>query len=174
MIDTDEGNYIMLAIEKLINSLNSILADNDAKVLEDTKKRIFERRSKMYAYKRERTNNREAGETYRTYMDNLYEICGGKTWYNIIDGRTEEDLIKIIEKNCENVVKKRNTSIAKKLQKAGIVEVLEEKFVETHDGYNGIFKIDTDSGIKTVTIETILAGGYAIQCLHQRVLVKVK
>lgn len=104
----------------------------------------------------------------------MHDICGCKTWYNIINNHSEEDLLIIIEKNCANVVKERNASIAKKLQKAGIVEVLEEKFVETHDGYNGIFKIDTNSGIKTVTIETILAGGYAIQCLHQRVLVKVK
>ncbi len=69
----------------------------------------------------------------------------------------------IIEKNCKATANKRNASIAKKLDKA---EVTGSAIVRTEDGFNGVFNINT----KKVTIET----GYNIQCLHLRVLVKIK
>jgi hypothetical protein len=159
----------LTAAEKLLNSLNTILAGFDKKVLEDTKEKMLERRLKLHEYKKN-TEYSFSSEYYSA----LYDICGGKTWYNIINNHSEEDLLIIIEKNCANVVKKRNASIAKKLEKAGITEVLEEKYSTTSDGYNGVYTINTDSGTKSVIIETILAGGYNIQCLHHRVLVKVK
>lgn len=159
----------LTAAEKLLNSLNTILAGFDKKVLEDTKEKMLERRLKLHEYKKN-TEYSFSSEYYSA----LHDICGGKTWYNIINNHSEEDLLIIVEKNCANVVKKRNASIAKKLEKAGITEVLEEKYSTTSDGYNGTYTINTDSGIKSVIIETILAGGYNIQCLHHRVLVKVK
>ena len=74
---------------------------------------------------------------------------------------------KVFEKNCKATANKRNASIAKKLEKA---EVTGSAVVRTEDGFNGVFNINT----KKVTIETVYAGGYNIQCLHLRVLVKIK
>ena len=87
---------------------------------------------------------------------------------------SEDYILNFVEKNCESVVKKRNENIAKKLEKAGVVEVLSEEFSRCDDGFNGFFMINCDNGVKKVSIESIYAGGYNIQCLHQRVLCKVK
>ena len=106
--------------------------------------------------------------------DRLHEIAGGKTWYNVFNGRNTKLVEEFMVKNCEMTAKKRNASIAKKLEKAGVTEVLSEEFHRTNDGFNGTFVVDTDKGHKTVTVETILAGGYNIVCLHLRVLVRVK
>jgi hypothetical protein len=55
-----------------------------------------------------------------------------------------------------------------------VVEVISEEFYRTADGFNGEFVVDTNAGRKTVTVNTVYAGGYNIQCLHLRVLVKVR
>lgn len=46
------------------------------------------------------------------------------------------------------------------------------QIVEHADPYD--VEVNTESGIKRVKIETILAGGYNVQCLHYRTLVNVK
>lgn len=55
-----------------------------------------------------------------------------------------------------------------------MTEVVSKEFDMTTDGFNGVFVINTNNGVKRVFIETVYAGGYNIQCLHLRVLVKVK
>ena len=71
-------------------------------------------------------------------------------------------------------VARRNIKIADKLNKAGVNEMVSATIERSADGFNGLFTVNTNSGTKTVTVNTIFAGGYNIQCAHFRVLVKVK
>ena len=157
--------------QQIIDNLNQVFKKFDDEVLESSKKWAQERVAAIREFK--------MSEEYRKLdcwhvYDRLYAIAGGKTWYNAFDGRSKSMIDEVMEKNHQKIIEKRNISIAKKLEKAGVTEILSEEYVYTKDGFNGIFRVNTDAGVKRVSIDTIYAGGYNIQCLHLRVLVKVK
>ena len=159
--------------QQIINSLNEVFKKFDDEVLESSKKWAQERAAAIREFKMSDEAKHLRRDQY-AYYAKLYAIAGGKTWYNAFDGRSKSMIEEFMEKNHQNTIDKRNASIAKKLEKAGVTEVLSEEYVYTKDGFNGIFRVNTDAGVKRVNIDTIYAGGYNIQCLHLRVLVKVK
>lgn len=102
----------------------------------------------------------------------VWASCGGKGWYKLLEW-CDADLTEILTKNHLKKVSERNAKIAKKLMDSGVKEVIEGKETQTINGFEGSWIFKTDGGEKKVNIEIILAGGY-IQCLHNRVLVKIK
>lgn len=95
--------------------------------------------------------------------------AGSKQWYNVLNGRSWDMIVPLVEKNVAALIAKRDAQIIKALAKKGITEIPEFELAHMSDGYEGTFYVAGH----TVTIRTILAGGYNIQCLHQRTLVKV-
>lgn len=160
-------------MHNLITKLNDAFAGMDAKVLEQTKVWAFDRRQAIKDFKVSEEYKSLRGNSWALY-DELYNIAGGKTWYKVLNGNSASNIEAFVIKNCEAIKDKRNASIANKLEKAGVTDVISEEFHQSADGFNGVFKVNTDKGIKTVRISSIYAGGYNIQCLHLRVLVTVK
>lgn len=102
----------------------------------------------------------------------VWASCGGKGWYKLLEW-CDADLTEILTKDHKKKVSERNAKIAKKFFDAGIKEVIEGKETQTINGFEGTWFFETDTGRKRIELQVILAGG-PVQCLHSRVLVKIK
>lgn len=162
------------ANQTILNKLNEVFSPFDEKVKAASIEWILERQKEATAFCRSDEYKNTVGiEQFRAKREKLEMLAGGKKWLNVIF-HDESDLIEIMIKNCDSIVSKRNKGILDKLVKADVTEVISENFTLSDDGFNGAFSVNTNKGVKTVSISTVLAGGYNIQCLHNRVLVKIK
>lgn len=162
--------------QKIIAELEVAFAELDAQYIEGMKKKYEDAVLRVREVE---------GPKHKDFLkndgswDNIdykarYDYVGGKSLYKAVQGRSIEDAIEAGRKDAEHTIKCRNVKISKKLVAADITEVTDYQFARTSDGFHGTFVVETERGQKTVRIETILAGGYNIQCLHYRTLVKIK
>ena len=162
--------------KEITAKLETLFADLDAEVLSATKEWAKGRCAAIKEFKDSKEFRNDNGfitDQYKYYA-RLFAIAGGKTWYNILGTHYGDRQEEFIIKNCKVTAEKRNASIVRKMIKAGVTEVTGQEYARSKDGFNGFFIINTNEGTKRVSIDTIRAGGYNIQCLHLRVLVKVK
>ena len=161
------------ATATMLAALNELFVTMDAKVLVDAKA-WGERKRVAVAEKRAelQPTRRAIGEW--EFYGQLHNVAGGKSWFKVFDQNSAANVETFMIKNSKAIADKRNATIAKKLEAAGITSIVSSDYQRTTDGFDGTYVVETDTGRKVVTINSIYAGGYNIQCFHLRVLVKVK
>lgn len=161
------------AIETINAKLAEVFAEMDIAVAAKARTWGIARRDAIAAKREELSGQRRAMGEW-AYYDKLFAAAGGKSWYGVLGGLNDAGVVAVMDKNSAAVAAKRNATISAKLAKAEVTEVLESTYSRTNDGFDGTFVVMTNKGKKVVTINSIYAGGYNIQCFHVRVLVKVK
>jgi diacylglycerol kinase family enzyme len=148
------------------DQLTAAFADLNAQMLARQLEWAYKRHAAVTALIAELApKRRKMGEW--AYYDAVFAAAGGKTWFNLL---TSGGILKNVTKNVEATIANRDAKIIKALTKAGVTSIAPFELTHTSDGYEGQFDVDGHR----VTIKTILAGGYNIQCLHQRTTVKVR
>lgn len=161
----------MSASAAILSSLETAFAPLDAEVLQSTQVWALGRKAALKEFLA--SDEPKKMDVWTRYAKR-FALCGGKSWHEVISSTCDQGVSEFVVKNCAAIAANRNATIARKLLAAGIQEVVSTDFAQTQDGFNGTFILNTDSGRKTLTVKTIRAGGYHIQCLHLRVLTKIR
>ena len=161
------------AVKMIMGQLVEAFAEIDAAALEKAQAWAKERVAAVKEFERSDEYSALRRDQHALYA-RLFALAGGKGWYNAFRGRSADMIEELVAKHCASVAAKRDVAIAKKLEKAGVQNVVSGKAVRENGGFEGVWLVESDKGQKEIKIEMILAGGYNIQCLHNRVLVHVR
>ena len=151
--------------KQLITKLEQAFAKCDAYYLEQIPTQVEEMRNTWSKIRKDYYDSHHQSE-WRYLTCPCGAVFKKKAYYYNLQDHIKKDVKETKQKH-----KARNKKIAKKLEKAGITDINAINFeVKYGDDFVGSWIID---GYK-VTIKVIFAGGYNIQCLHNRVLCNVK
>lgn len=143
----------------MLHIIENAFKNIDAEMLEMNKKFVIETKNAMY----------DAGEKAgRNRIVAMIKIAGSKKMYALLN-QSVSNALNEMDKITADMISNRNSKIESKLKAKNIDNIPNFEIIYNNGSGNGYFKV----GEHNIHIQTILAGGYNIQKLHQRTLCKV-
>ena len=158
---------------KLLKQIEAAFSESDAQSLDKLPEAIERQRNAYYELKQEisRAFHSHGIESYEYRMACKQNRTLFSESFKDDYGWGRDEHIVRATKSLKKTHDARNDRIVRRMEKYGIKKIDVDNFKVIYgQDFSGLWIIDGHE----VSIKVIWAGGYNIQCLHHRVLVKVK